>query len=87
MLLMEITRARSSGAPSLTAATLSSTARIRVFLGRPMSYFGFIYYLFMFGLAARLAYEPFSSSLRFRAILYAALSAISSVYFLYLQLG
>jgi uncharacterized membrane protein len=58
----------------------------RVF-GTPMSYFGFIYYLFMFGLAARLAYEPFSSSLRFRAILYAALGAISSVYFLYLQLG
>ena len=52
-----------------------------------MSYFGFIYYLFMFGLAARLAYEPFSSSLRFRAILYAALGAVSSVYFLYLQLG
>ena len=25
-----------------------------------MSYFGFIYYLFMFGMAARLAYEPFS---------------------------
>ena len=58
----------------------------RVF-GTPMSYFGFIYYVFMFGLAARLAYEPFSSSLRFRAILYAALGAISSVYFLYLQLG
>jgi uncharacterized membrane protein len=58
----------------------------RVF-GTPMSYFGFIYYLFMLGLAARLAHEPFSSSLRFRAILYAALGAISSVYFLYLQLG
>ncbi len=47
----------------------------RVF-GTPMSYFGFIYYLFMFGLAARLAYEPFSNSLRFRAILYAALGAV-----------
>jgi uncharacterized membrane protein len=58
----------------------------RVF-GTPMSYFGFIYYLFMFGLAARLAYEPFSNSLRFRAILYAALGAVSSAYFLYLQLG
>ena len=33
-----------------------------------MSYFGFIYYLFMFGLAARLAYEPASKSLRFRVI-------------------
>src|SRR6516164_2591505 len=66
--------------------TVINSPYSRVF-GTPMSYFGFIYYLFMFGLAARLAYEPFSSSLRFRAILYAALGAISSVYFLYLQIG
>jgi uncharacterized membrane protein len=38
----------------------------RVF-GVPMSYFGFMYYLYMFALAARLAFEPFSNSLRFRA--------------------
>ncbi|MGA7003093.1 MAG: vitamin K epoxide reductase family protein [Pseudolabrys sp.] len=56
-------------------------------LGMPMSYFGFIYYLFMFGLAARLAYEPASKSLRFRMVLYAALGAVSSAYFIYLQLG
>ena len=49
-------------------------------LGMPMSYFGFIYYLFMFGLAARLAYEPASKSLRFRVVLYAALGAVSSAY-------
>ena len=58
----------------------------RVF-GVPMSYYGFIYYVFMFGLAARLAFDPFSTSLRFRAILYAALGAVSSIYFVYLQLG
>jgi uncharacterized membrane protein len=57
----------------------------RVF-GVPMSYFGFIYYLYMFALAARLAFEPFSNSLRFRAILYSAMGAISSMYFMYLQL-
>ena len=56
-------------------------------LGMPMSYFGFIYYLFMFGLAARLAYEPVSKGLRFRVVLYAALGAVSSAYFIYLQLG
>ena len=56
-------------------------------LGMPMSYFGFIYYLFMFGLAARLAYEPVSKGLRFRGILYAARGAVSSAYFIYLQLG
>jgi len=58
----------------------------RVF-GVPMSYFGFIYYLYMFALAARLAFEPFSNSLRFRAVLYAGIGAASSLYFMYLQLG
>src|SRR6266508_82801 len=58
----------------------------RVF-GVPMSYFGFIYYLFMFALAARLAFDPFSTSLRFRAILYAGVGAASSIYFMYLQVG
>jgi uncharacterized membrane protein len=58
----------------------------RVF-GVPMSYFGFIYYLYMFALAARLAFDPFSNSLRFRAVLYAGVGAASSLYFMYLQLG
>ncbi|MGB8302528.1 MAG: vitamin K epoxide reductase family protein, partial [Pseudolabrys sp.] len=66
--------------------TVINSPYSRVF-GVPMSYFGFIYYVFMFGLAARLAYDPFSNSLRFRAILYAALGAASSVYFMYLQIG
>jgi uncharacterized membrane protein len=58
----------------------------RVF-GVPMSYFGFIYYLYMFALAARLAFDPLSSSLRFRAVLYAGVGAATSMYFMYLQLG
>jgi uncharacterized membrane protein len=58
----------------------------RIF-GVPMSYFGFIYYLYMFALAARLAFDPFSTSLRFRAVLYAGVGAASSLYFMYLQLG
>ena len=66
--------------------TVINSPYSRVF-GVPMSYFGFIYYVFMFGLAARLAYDPFSNSLRFRAILYAALGAVSSIYFMYLQIG
>ena len=56
-------------------------------LGVPMSYFGFIYFLYMFALAARLAFDPLSRSLRFRAILYAAMGAASSMYFMYLQLA
>ena len=66
--------------------TVVNSPYSRVF-GVPMSYFGFIYYVFMFGLAARIAFDPFSNSLRFRAILYAALGAVSSIYFMYLQLG
>jgi uncharacterized membrane protein len=57
----------------------------RIF-GVPMSYFGFIYFLYMFALAVRLVFEPFAWSLRLRAILYAAMGAISSMYFIYLQL-
>jgi uncharacterized membrane protein len=58
----------------------------RIF-GVPMSYFGFIYYLYIFALATRLAFDPFSTSLRFRAVLYAGVGAASSLYFMYLQLG
>jgi uncharacterized membrane protein len=47
--------------------TVLNSPYSRVF-GVPMSYFGFIYYVFMFGLSARLAFDPFSNSLRFRAI-------------------
>ena len=36
--------------------TVINSPYSRVF-GVPMSYFGFIYYVFMFGLAARLAYD------------------------------
>jgi uncharacterized membrane protein len=66
--------------------TVINSPYSRVF-GMPMSYFGFVYYLFMFGLAARLAYEPAARSVRFRVVLYAALGAVSSAYFIYLQLG
>src|SRR6266704_1376398 len=52
--------------------TVVNSPYSRVF-GVPMSYFGFIYYLYMFALAARLAFDPFSKSLRFRAILYPAM--------------
>ena len=55
--------------------------------GVPLSYFGFIYYLYMFALAARLAFDPLSRGLRFRAVLYSAMGAVSSAYFIYLQLN
>jgi uncharacterized membrane protein len=47
--------------------------------------FGFIYYLYMFGLAALLAYAPSSRGLRLGAPLYAALGVCFSIYFMYIQ--
>ena len=56
-----VARGNYTGAPlwcpildGCNAVTNSPYSRV---FGVPMSYFGFIYYLFMFGLAARLAYE------------------------------
>jgi uncharacterized membrane protein len=66
--------------------TVVNSPYSRIF-GVPMSYFGFIYYLYMFALAARLAFDPLSRGLRFRAILYAGMGAATSMYFMYLQLG
>ena len=51
----------------------------------PLGYFGFIYYLYMLGLAALLAYDPLSRGLRLGAVLYAALGVCFSIYFMYIQ--
>jgi uncharacterized membrane protein len=51
----------------------------------PLGYFGFVYYLYMFGLAALLAGDPFSRSLRWGALLYTAIGVIFSIYFMYIQ--
>ena len=60
----------------------SSYARI---FNLPVGYFGVVYYLTMFGLAALLACEPFSRALRFAALGYAALGVGFSIYFMVLQ--
>ena len=53
----------------------------------PVGYFGVVYYLYMFGLAALLAFDPFSRVLRFAALAYSALGVGFSVYFMYLQIA
>jgi uncharacterized membrane protein len=53
--------------------------------GVPLGYFGLIFYLHMFGLAALLAVDPLSRGLRLGALLYAALGVSSSIYFMYVQ--
>ncbi len=54
-------------------------------VGVPLGYFGLVFYLFMFGLAALLAVDPFSRGLRLGALLYSALGVFSSIYFMYVQ--
>ena len=58
----------------------------RIF-GLPVGYFGVVYYLYMFGLAALLAFDPFSRGLRFGAFLYATVGVCFSIYFMYLQIN
>ena len=53
----------------------------------PVGYFGVVYYLYMFGLAALLAFEPFARALRLAALGYAALGVGFSIYFMILQVA
>jgi uncharacterized membrane protein len=53
----------------------------------PVGYYGVVYYLYMFGLAALLALDPFSRGLRIAALAYSALGVCFSIYFMYLQIA
>jgi uncharacterized membrane protein len=53
----------------------------------PVGYFGVVYYSYMFGLAALLAFDPYSRGLRFAAFAYAAVGLGFSIYFAYLQIA
>jgi uncharacterized membrane protein len=54
-------------------------------LDLPVGYYGVVYYLYMFALAALLAYDPLARGLRIGAALYAALGLLFSLYFMVLQ--
>jgi uncharacterized membrane protein len=51
----------------------------------PVAYYGVVYYLYMFALAALLACDPLARGLRIGAVLYAALGVLFSLYFMVLQ--
>ena len=53
----------------------------------PVGYYGVVYYVYMCGLAALLAYDPLSRGLRIGAVLYTALGVLFSLYFMALQVG
>lgn len=54
-------------------------------LGLPVGYYGVVFYLCIFGLAALLAFDPVSRGLRLGAIVCAALGVLFSLYFMVLQ--
>jgi uncharacterized membrane protein len=66
------------------AVAQSPYARIA---GVPLSYLGLMFYLYMVGVAALLAYDPYSRGLRLGAVTYAALGVAYSMYGMYLQLS
>lgn len=63
---------------------VASSPYARIF-DMPLGYFGFVYYLYMFALAALLASDPFSRGLRLGALVYAAIGVLSSICFMYIQ--
>jgi uncharacterized membrane protein len=65
---------------------VASSPYARIF-DLPVGYFGVVYYLYMFCLAALLAFDPFSRALRFAGIVYSALGVCFSIYFMYLQIN
>ena len=56
----------------------------RIF-GMPLGYFGLVYYLYMCGIVALLALDPFSRGLRLGALAYAAIGVFFSAWFMYIQ--
>jgi len=64
--------------------TVANSPYAHIF-GVPIGYFGLIFYLHMFALAALLAFDPFSRSLRLGALLYTALGVSSLAYFMYID--
>ncbi len=53
----------------------------------PVGDYGVVYYLYMFGLAALLAFDPFSRGLRLAVVAYSTLGTCFSIYFMYLQIA
>jgi uncharacterized membrane protein len=51
----------------------------------PLGYLGLVYYLYMFGLAGLLAFDPRARGLRWGALLYAAIGLTFSLCFMYIS--
>ncbi len=51
----------------------------------PVGYLGLVFYLYMFGLVALLAFDPRARGLRWGALVYGAMGVSFSIYFMYIQ--
>jgi len=71
--------------PPIDGCNIVASSPYARIVGVPLGYFGLIFYLYMFGLTALLAFDPLSRGLRLGALLYAALGVTSSIYFMYVQ--
>jgi uncharacterized membrane protein len=71
--------------PPIDGCNIVASSPYARIVGVPLGYFGLVYYLYMFGLVALLAFDPFSRGLRVGALLYAAVGVLFSMYFMYVQ--
>ena len=58
--------------PPINGCNEVANSRYAYIYNLPVGYYGVVYYLYMFGLAALLVFDPFSRALRWRALGYAA---------------
>lgn len=61
------------------------TSSYASFFGIHLSYFGLVFYAYMLGLAALLAFDPYSKGLRWGAVLYSGVGVLFSLAFEIIQ--
>ena len=71
--------------PPIDGCNIVASSPYGRIIGIPLGYFGLLYYSYMFGLVALLAFDPYSRGLRLGALLYTATGVSFSIYFMYIQ--
>jgi uncharacterized membrane protein len=73
--------------PPIDGCNIVAASPYAYILGLPVGYFGVIYYLCMFVLAALLVVAPLSRILHFAAVLWPAIGVVFSAYFMRIQVA
>ena len=71
--------------PPIDGCNIVAASPYAYVFGMPLGYLGCVYYLYMFGLAALLAFDPGSRGLRVGAVIYAVFGLTASICFMYIQ--